>query len=149
MKLQRFVIGLAFLLVAAAAPARIIVLPVERRLGPLELQSHVIGVEIKEQVAVTSIDMQFRNPHNRQLEAEFLFPVPRGAQVTDFEMLVNGKRVQGEVLEKKKAAWNTTVSVARSGPHILVAWYQIPGGDWLTKIHTKHIDLSMQIWANP
>jgi Ca-activated chloride channel family protein len=45
----------------------------------------------------------FKNTENRQVEALYTFPVPRGASVANFSMWINGREMVGEVLEKKRA----------------------------------------------
>ena len=97
------VLTLLALLTGLSANAGIILLPVNAGFSPLLLESHVVEAKIVGQVAVTTIEMQFYNPHSQQLECKFLFPVPRGGQVSDFNMMMNGKLVKGEVLEKDKA----------------------------------------------
>src|SRR5262249_54673452 len=45
----------------------------------------------------------FRNHTDRQLEATYIFPVPKGASVNKFTMSVNGKDMAGELLEAAQA----------------------------------------------
>src|SRR5262249_25673824 len=45
----------------------------------------------------------FRNHTDRQLEATYVFPVPKGASVNRFTMWVNGKEVRGEMVEAARA----------------------------------------------
>ncbi len=71
--------------------------------APLETTLTQVGVKIKEQIAVTSIDQEFYNPNPRQLEGTFLFPVPKGAQINKFSMEINGKQVEAELLAADKA----------------------------------------------
>ncbi|MBN1517430.1 VWA domain-containing protein [Candidatus Sumerlaeota bacterium] len=93
----------AAMLMGASVQARIILLPRAPEFGPLRLDESKMRVEIKEQAAQIAVDLKFYNPHPRDLECEFMFPLPPGAQVTDFEMMMNGKKMAGEVLEKDKA----------------------------------------------
>src|SRR6185369_6758393 len=71
--------------------------------GVLEVKEHDAQVSINNGVAVTKVTEVFRNTENRQVEALFTFPVPRGASVASFSMWINGKEMLGEVLEKKRA----------------------------------------------
>ena len=71
--------------------------------GVLEIQEHDVHIAINNGVAVTRIEQVFRNTENRQVEALYTFPVPRGASVAGFSMWINGKEMIGEVLEKNKA----------------------------------------------
>lgn len=71
--------------------------------GVLEIQEHDVKVIINNGVAVTHVTQVFRNTEQRQVEALYTFPVPKGASVANFSMWINGKEMVGEVLEKKRA----------------------------------------------
>lgn len=73
------------------------------RFCPLELTFHQADVRIRDQVAVTSVEQEFYNPNDRQIEGTFLFPVPKGAQIDKFSMEINGKQVEAELLSADKA----------------------------------------------
>jgi Ca-activated chloride channel homolog len=70
---------------------------------PLAVKYHRVKVEIQDQVAVTHIDQVFVNPNGWQVEGRYIFPLPDDASVTKFSMYIDGKEVQGELLEKEKA----------------------------------------------
>lgn len=71
--------------------------------GQLEIKEHSVKVTINNGNAVTEVTQVFRNMEDRQVEALYTFPVPKGASVSNFSMWINGKEMIGEVLEKKKA----------------------------------------------
>jgi Ca-activated chloride channel family protein len=71
--------------------------------GVLEIKEHNVKVTINNGVAVTRVTQIFRNTENRQVEALYTFPVPKGASVANFSMWIKGKEMVGEVLEKKRA----------------------------------------------
>ena len=71
--------------------------------GVLEIQDHDVQVSINNGVAVTTVTQVFRNTEQRQVEALYTFPVPKGASVSNFSMWINGKEMVGEVLEKQRA----------------------------------------------
>ena len=52
---------------------------------------------------VTEIDQEFYNPGNSTMEGIYFFPVPRGAFITQFSLLINGVERQAETLDAKKA----------------------------------------------
>src|SRR5205085_987264 len=54
-------------------------------------------------IAVTEVTQVFQNLEDRQVEALYTFPVPRGASVANFSMWIGGKEMTGEVVEKKRA----------------------------------------------
>src|SRR6266446_6161036 len=93
------------LLLAMAAPAHAtgLLIPTERKVPPLAMLNHHVSVQIEDQVAMTKVEQTFRNHTDRQLEATYIFPVPKGASVRKFTMWVDGKEVVGELVEVKKA----------------------------------------------
>src|SRR5690349_9826441 len=98
--MRRYLTILAVLLACAGtSQARGILIPVEKKVPPLAMLNHHVTVSIEDQVAVTRVEQTFRNHTDRQLEATYIFPVPKGASVNKFQMSVNGKDVAGELLE--------------------------------------------------
>jgi Ca-activated chloride channel family protein len=71
--------------------------------GVLEIQSHEVSVIINNGIAVTEVRQVFRNTEQRVVEALYTFPVPAGASVSNFSMIINGREMVGEVVEKKRA----------------------------------------------
>ncbi len=71
--------------------------------GVLEIREHAVDVTINNGIAVTKVTQVFQNTENRQVEALYTFPVPKGASVAGFSMWINGKEMVGEVLEKERA----------------------------------------------
>ncbi|HVK13358.1 MAG TPA: VIT domain-containing protein, partial [Gemmataceae bacterium] len=93
----------AALALAAHAPAAGLLVPEDTKLPPLAMVHHRVNIAIEDQVAVTIVEQAFRNHTDRQLEATYLFPVPKGASVNKFTMWVDGKETTGELLDAKKA----------------------------------------------
>ncbi len=73
------------------------------RVPPLAIKYHRVSVEITDQVARTKIDQVFINEFHRDLEGTYIFPLPKGANITEFAMYMNGERVSAELLEREKA----------------------------------------------
>lgn len=96
-------ITLVFILLPFAAYPIGILLPRAPEFSPIRLGPAEVRVEISGNLAKTRVIQDFINPNSRQLEADFFFPVPKGADVTDFVLYMDGKPVKGEVLEKEKA----------------------------------------------
>lgn len=71
--------------------------------GKLEIVEHDVKVTINNNIAVTQVTQIFENLEQRQVEALYTFPVPKGASVSNFSMWIGGKEMIGEVLEKKRA----------------------------------------------
>lgn len=70
---------------------------------PLEVVYHNVDVKINDQSAITKIEQSFYNPTDYQLEGYYIFPVPKGAVISDFTMIINGKEVKAELLDSDKA----------------------------------------------
>jgi Ca-activated chloride channel homolog len=70
---------------------------------PIEIQSVRADVRIEGQIATTTIEQEFYNPNDRQLEGTFMFPVPKGANIDKFSMEVAGKMQEAELLPAEKA----------------------------------------------
>jgi len=71
--------------------------------GKLEIVEQEVRVTINNGIAVTHIDQVFLNTEQRIVEALYTFPVPHNASVSNFSMIINGKEMIGEVVEKKRA----------------------------------------------
>ncbi len=97
-----------------SAQATGMLIPVEKKLPPLALVDQKVTINIEDQAAVTRIEQSFRNHTGRELEATYLFPVPKGASVRKFSMWVNGAEVPGEIMEAAQARKIYTEIVART-----------------------------------
>jgi Ca-activated chloride channel family protein len=91
-----------------------LLIPEERSIPPLAMVNHRVSITMEDQVAVTRVEQTFRNHTDRQLEATYVFPVPRGASVNKFTMWVNGREMTGELLEAAKARQIYTDIVRRT-----------------------------------
>ena len=94
----------AFLLFAGASQAHGLLIPVEKTVPPLAMLNHKVTIAIEDQFAVTRVEQTFRNHTDRNLEATYVFPVPKGANVNKFTMWVSGKETKGELLDATQAA---------------------------------------------
>ena len=70
---------------------------------PLTVKYHRVMVEIRDQVAKTSIDEVFINNHDRDIEGTFIFPLSEGASISEFAMYIGDKKVEGEILDSSQA----------------------------------------------
>ena len=111
---MRRIVFLAFLVAAAfpaalAADGFIVVsdpphpLPGHFGFAPLEVTFHKVTVDVKDLVAVTTVDQEFFNPNNAQLEGTYLFPLPAGSSIDRFSMDINGRMMEAELLPADKA----------------------------------------------
>jgi Ca-activated chloride channel family protein len=69
----------------------------------LQLISETARVDISGAVAKTHLTQAFQNTTNNRIEGTYVFPLPEGAAVSGFAMMVNGKLVQAEILNGDKA----------------------------------------------
>jgi Ca-activated chloride channel family protein len=113
--MRRYLPVLTLLLAwTAFANAKGLLIPADKNLPPLAMVNHKVTITIDDQVASTRVEQTFRNHTERQLEATYIFPVPKGASVNKFVMWVDGKEVSGELLEAGKAKQIYTDIVRRT-----------------------------------
>jgi len=112
----------AALLWAVPAFGQGLLIPTEPTLPPLAIRSHKVTVDIDKQTSVTKVEQVFENNTQRPLEARFLFPIPRGAVMTKFTMLVDGKEKAGELVERKQAREIYNSIVMRAQDPGLLEW---------------------------
>jgi Ca-activated chloride channel homolog len=77
--------------------------PRQHRFAPLELARQTMSATLVDQVAEVIVEQEFHNPNPRRMEGHFLFPVPRGAQLTKFTLEIDGRPVEAELLAADKA----------------------------------------------
>src|SRR5262245_59366709 len=102
------------LLCGGAARAHGLLIPEEKKVPPLAMLNHKVHIAIEDQVAVTKVEQTFRNHTDRALEATYIFPVPKGANVNKFTMWVGDKEIAGELVEADKARQIYTSIVRRT-----------------------------------
>ncbi len=68
-----------------------------------EVREVNIDARIRDQVAQVQISQTFHNPGSTVLESEFLFPVPDDGAIQNVVLLVDGKELTGELMDKDKA----------------------------------------------
>lgn len=69
----------------------------------LGVKNHNVTVSIDNQIARTHVDETFTNDSTFALEGTYIFPLPDDATISDFAMYVDGKRLEGQVLDKNQA----------------------------------------------
>ena len=99
---QRLVL-LAALLVPVLASAQGLLLPTQPNARPLAIKSQRVSVEIQDGTSLTRVEQVFQNDAPQQLEAHYVFPLPKGAALSEFYLWINGKKTKAELLEKEKA----------------------------------------------
>jgi Ca-activated chloride channel homolog len=111
--MRRWLLFLGIVLVwTGSVQAHGLLIPEEKALPPLAMLNHKVSITIDDQVTTTRVEQTFRNHTDRQLEATYVFPVPKGASVNKFTMWIDGKPTSGELVEADKAR-NIYTSIVR------------------------------------
>jgi len=69
---------------------------------PFAILSEDVTVKIIDQIALTRVEQVFQNPTGSTVEGTYKFPIPYGARMNRFDMEINGKMMQGEIVEREK-----------------------------------------------
>ncbi|HVY30333.1 MAG TPA: VIT domain-containing protein [Polyangiaceae bacterium] len=70
----------------------------------VRLAQHHVRAVVRDSVAQTEVEEVFQNDGDRVLEGRYVFPLPPDASITGLTLFVNDKPVDGELVEKKRAA---------------------------------------------
>ena len=84
-------------------PPIVIKLPVIDNILPVQVTDVEIEANVDGVLTETKVSMTLHNPNGRILEGELNFPLPAGATVAGYALDVNGKMVDGVIVEKEKA----------------------------------------------
>ncbi len=122
---------------AMVAPARIGTLyavdpDTQQPVGELSIQSLSVNVEILDGVAQTTVEQTFFNETDARLEGQFRFPLPSDASITRLAMEIDGKLMEGEVVERQKARQTYEGIVRSMKDPALLEW--MPGGMFSCRI---------------
>ncbi len=82
--------------------------------GAMHLARHEVKARIAGAMARTEIDETFVNTTDRELEGVWRFPLPEGARLERLALEVDGKLVEGEFVDAKRAAgiWRGVIQQA-------------------------------------
>ncbi|MBM4040261.1 MAG: VWA domain-containing protein [Planctomycetes bacterium] len=95
-----------------------------REAEPLEVRELRVRVLIAGNVALTEIEETFFNPTGRRAEGVFYFPLPAGASICRFAMYVEGKLVEGELVERGRAREVYETIVRKMQDPALMEWQE-------------------------
>ncbi len=76
---------------------------IDGRETPLTIGTHAVSVQIRDQIARTTIEESFVNHTGIRLEGVFYFPLPQDASISGFGMWIGGELVEADVVEKQRA----------------------------------------------
>lgn len=105
----------------------------------LVVKSHRVDVTIADQIATTKIDQVFHNPHDWVAQGTYIFPIPEGATIDHFTMVIDNEPVEAKILtaEEARAIYDEIVRTMRD-PALLeyigrgaiqVSVFPIPAGE--------------------
>jgi Ca-activated chloride channel family protein len=69
----------------------------------VDVKYHYVDVDINDPVATTKIDQVFVNPYHRDIEADYIFPIPEGAAIGRFTAWLGGHKMEAELLDADQA----------------------------------------------
>lgn len=72
--------------------------------GGVRLSKHRVRAVVRDGVAQTEVEETFQNETERVLEGRYVFPLPADATISGLTLFVGDKPVDGELVEKKRAA---------------------------------------------
>ncbi len=70
---------------------------------PLSVDFHNVSCKIKEGFVKTTVYQAFLNDYNQDIEGTYIFPLPKDASISSFSLFSDGKKIEGEILDKDKA----------------------------------------------
>jgi Vault protein inter-alpha-trypsin domain/von Willebrand factor type A domain len=70
----------------------------------VRLAQHHVRAAVRDGVAQTEVEEVFQNDTDRVLEGRYVFPLPADATISGLTLFVGDKPVEGELVEKKRAA---------------------------------------------
>ena len=134
--MKRTATCLVILVVTAAAGAQqtspALMVKVGERSEPLQLALLDTKVRILGYLAETRTTMTFRNPHGRALAGELVFPLPEGATVSGYALDIQGKLIDGVVVDRPRARQVFEKIVRQGVDPGLVEW--VKGNNFRTRV---------------
>lgn len=80
-----------------------VILPDHPEHGWLSIVYHDVDVTIRDGIVTTHVDQLFRNDTSRDVEGQYVFPLPPGAVVSSFTMWVDGEALEAKILDADEA----------------------------------------------
>ncbi len=84
-------------------PGPVVPRPPRPVFAPMETRLHKATIEIRQHVADVLVEATFYNPNPQQIEGIYVFPIGPKAAVSSFNMTVNGRTLEAELLDADKA----------------------------------------------
>lgn len=100
---------------------------------PLRVSKVKVETVINGFVTETQMTMTFSNPGNRILEGELYFPLPEGSTVAGYALDINGRMIDGVIVEKAKGRQVFEKIVRQKIDPGLVEWTK--GNNFKTRVY--------------
>ena len=71
--------------------------------APHAVKEVSVRTEIRDLRVSTTVEQLFHNPNPSRLEGTWIFPLPQGARIDSFQMDIDGKMTEAELLSAEKA----------------------------------------------
>jgi cell division protein FtsZ len=94
------------------------------------LKGVIVRARLHGLMADVEVEQLYQNPHNTNIEAVYTFPLPIGAVLLGLDVEIAGKKLSGQVVEKKQAErnyedavtdGNSAVMLEEAGPGLFTA----------------------------
>ena len=89
---------------------------------PLTIQRQTVKIAVEGDLAETLVDQRFFNPASTPVEGWYWFTIPENSLLVSFALETNGQLVEGEIVERKKAAASYEAAVRRDNDPALLEW---------------------------
>ena len=91
-----------------------------------------VRARLHELIAEVEVEQSYTNPQSTNIETVYTFPLPIGAVLLGLEVEIGGKKLSGQVIERKKAERNYEEAVTDGNsavmPRPLHREYRQPDG---------------------
>jgi len=74
------------------------------RIEPMSVKYHRVKVDINNGVATTFVDEVFLNDYEAEVEGTYIFPLPEEATIKSFAIYADGKKIEGQIMDKEQAS---------------------------------------------
>ena len=118
--------GQGFLIIPSAPRPlprpRVVVVPERPAPIPYRIEEEMIEATINGSVAKVSLSQKFKNEGSSTIEASFVFPLPYDGAVNAMTLLVDGKELEGKLLDAKEARSQYQEIVRKARDPALLEW---------------------------
>ena len=100
----------------------VIVVPDRPAPMPYRIEEETVEATINGSVAKVSLSQKFKNEGSSTIEASFVFPLPYDGAVNAMTLLVDGKELEGKLLDAKEARSQYQEIVRKARDPALLEW---------------------------